>query len=80
MSLFSRILTTLIVIWMLVIITGVTWVTFMLTPDVPVSTAGALATVYLLATAAIGLWQWKGDILKDERSQRNEQGIRKDSH
>lgn len=42
----------------------VTWVTIRVfgsnTPDIPMGTATALATVYGLPALAYGLWKWRG--------------------
>ena len=57
-------LTALIVLWMMVIVTWVTWVAFTDPPDIPATTAGVVATIYGLPAIAAGLWKWRGGLIK----------------
>lgn len=56
-----KVLTALIVLWLLGL---VTWVTLRVfgdnPPDIPGGTVTALATVYALPAIAVGLWKWRG--------------------
>ena len=60
--LFKRgILTSLIVVWAIGVVSFVTIVTFVYTPDIPTGTAAALATVYGLPAVAVGLYKWRSE-------------------
>ena len=55
----SAIITTFFVLWAIGIITFVTVVTFLFTPDIPMGTATALGAVYGLPAIAVGLYKWR---------------------
>ena len=55
------ILTLLVVLWAMAVVSFVTIVTFLNTPDIPTGTAAALATVYGLPAIAIGLYKWRNE-------------------
>ena len=60
------VLTSIIVFWALGLVTWVTYVVFTQPPDIPVSTAGVVATIYALPALAVGLWKWKGDAIRKD--------------
>lgn len=54
------VITTLIVLWALVLVTWVTWRVFGDSPpDIPASTVGAFTAVFGLPAIVIGLWKWR---------------------
>jgi hypothetical protein len=57
-------LTALLVLWMMGLVTWVTWVVFTDPPEIPATTAGVVATIYALPGVAVGLWKWRGDKIK----------------
>ena len=59
------ILTILIVLWAIAVVSFVTIVTFLHTPNIPTGTAAALATVYGLPAVAVGLYKWRSEKGKD---------------
>ena len=60
-----KILTALIVVWLLGLVTWPTYRVFSENPpEIAAGTATALATVYGLPAIAVALWKWRGDNIR----------------
>lgn len=54
-----KVVSVLTIVWMMGLVTWVTWRVFGAPPDIPTATAAAYATVFGLPALAIGLWKWR---------------------
>ncbi|MCG5512870.1 hypothetical protein [Ectothiorhodospira shaposhnikovii] len=67
-----QVLTTIFVIWMLVVTTAILYKTFWQPVEIPSSTVAALTAVLGLPTIAVGLWKARWDWLMATRKPRHD--------